>query len=796
MEINKITFTPSLLINKSFNDHYTTPQKEIRTTNSLQINNFAYRDYNISFGERLFRSPENFYAQIFNKKYMPDTMKEYLNADYEDRQKMPPAQMMKLVFDDLNNIKKLDFVPRVFPNEPLFKDLTDTPKRNARIGLVSEFEALKSEMDDIPLFKDGTSNLGMYILRKIYLEGKTLSEINKDFKKDLSDDYKDLITSDIDYATTSAYGIKFPKKPFWKSFIVTREDFPYVYKPRKNKDGRLSTDKNAGKTISLINKQYNDEDKRPPKFSTKNFDKKGRRMGDALIDTKNDEKEIRKALRHKGITNDDEISFITKYFGQIMSIALEKIHASEEMHYYFENNENLTKKQRQRMQGYWRENPFMRDYQSLAISDTIKLFYEAYGADGNNDEFRDLLKYAASIKPERLNKKAAHDKRQIELEETFANYEYLDHNNEISPETTVQIEEAPVKIEEDLDALAEMAAIANGAEVIEFDAPSGNKIKYIANIEKLFAEEMYDEFKLMPKKIVDKYIKFAYKSKHATDEYRRTAALIAKIEDSLRNQLMPVEDCLSISARINSDFDKKYPYLMMAAEEALAERIISRMNNDTKKLTLTNEIEFIKFAHSHNIKSDDWSPKELFYLNAMQLIKFADMSCVDIKDWTREERNLLDKAYDKYAQPISSKQEEFELSDAFLKYVHMIKPIQPDNKEVDNLDDMCALFAATLKKYPNLEKDLKKYIRQSSFIKAFGGTARMFLNSELSDEIKIDKAKTMIIQATEDSSNPKLIFDILSRDKDLIHKYIYNSNLKTSLLKYHAFKTFAEGVNP
>ena len=166
---------------------------------------------------------------------MPDTMREYLNADYSDRQNMPPAQMLRLVFDDLNEIKSLDFVPRIFPNEPLFKDLTDTPKRNARTGLVSEFESLKSEMDEIPLFKDGTSNLGMYILKKIYLEGKTVSEINKDFKNDISDDYKDLITSEIDHNTTSAYGIKFPRRAFWKSFIATREDFPYVYKPRKNK---------------------------------------------------------------------------------------------------------------------------------------------------------------------------------------------------------------------------------------------------------------------------------------------------------------------------------------------------------------------------------------------------------------------------------------------------------------------------------------------------------------------------------------------------------------------------------
>ena len=39
---------------------------------------FAYRDYSISFTERLKRTPENFYAQEFNRKNMPDRVKTYL----------------------------------------------------------------------------------------------------------------------------------------------------------------------------------------------------------------------------------------------------------------------------------------------------------------------------------------------------------------------------------------------------------------------------------------------------------------------------------------------------------------------------------------------------------------------------------------------------------------------------------------------------------------------------------------------------------------------------------------------
>ena len=39
---------------------------------------YAYRDYNINFGARLFRSPQNFYEQDFNEQNMPRSLHEYI----------------------------------------------------------------------------------------------------------------------------------------------------------------------------------------------------------------------------------------------------------------------------------------------------------------------------------------------------------------------------------------------------------------------------------------------------------------------------------------------------------------------------------------------------------------------------------------------------------------------------------------------------------------------------------------------------------------------------------------------
>ena len=174
-----------------FRTYYLRQNQQEYKSNSVQNNAYnpiAYKD--VTFTARLFRSPEDFYSCPWNKNGMPDTMKQYLNADYEDRQHMPPQQMLSLVFDDINETKNLEQVKRIFPDEPLFKNLTDVPNKKSRTGILAEIDLMKEENKS--LFKNGKDNLGHYILKKIYLEGKTLKEINEDFNKDKSVYYNGL----------------------------------------------------------------------------------------------------------------------------------------------------------------------------------------------------------------------------------------------------------------------------------------------------------------------------------------------------------------------------------------------------------------------------------------------------------------------------------------------------------------------------------------------------------------------------------------------------------------------------
>ncbi len=737
--------------NKNFSDNKTKDKSFI--TKPVQ---FAYRDFNISFGERLFRSPENFYEQPFNQKGMPKTMKDYLYRDYEDRQKMPPNQMLKLVFDDLNYIDNLDYVKKHFSGEPLFANLSNSPNRNAKKGLVSEVEAMKSEMDDLPLFKDGNSNLGVYLLRKIYLEGKTLKEIQKDFKKDLSSAYDGLITSNVEYDTLSAYGIKFPNNAFWKSFTATREDFPYVYKPRKVEGSTLGGAKRERTLSDIMSGNIeNTRPARPPKFRIKDAHE-GERFGDAILKGHGSKSETEKALRSKGITDKEELSFVSKYLGQIMSVALEKTHASDEMRNFFQNYDNLNKKQREKLSAYWSSNQQMRELQSLAITDTIKLFFEAYGADGNNDEFQSLLKYADSIKPEREARLAEHDRIQREYYDTLA--EELNNVSVDEAQSQTPIIEKRKLTKEETEALLEAQAIKNGAEIFSFISPSGEHFKYVGNRDEMFESKIKYEYRYMPTPLVSKFHTFVRRSPLATDDYIKTVSLIDYAPDFVLKQLMPIDDVRQISIEINKAFDEKYKIYMAAGEQAILSRIIAHLDdkNPDPKLVKLMAVDFCNIAHN----------------------------TLKIENWSDEDRKIIEQDYQEYIKPIKNNREANQICEATVASLSSINPDSKDWVSLNVSDDIHKLLAANLREYPNsLNSDLKKALRKTGFIDAYGGNARFMLKEDIPMSIKNAKAKLMFEDMI--AFNPNAAISFLVIDRNNILKYIKNPQLKLSLLEHN-----------
>ena len=80
-----LTITPKIISVNNTQHNKKIQQDKNHTTNSqIKYKNIhAYKDFNIKFTGR---TPENFYAQDFNRNNMPSSMKKYLDYDYEERQ--------------------------------------------------------------------------------------------------------------------------------------------------------------------------------------------------------------------------------------------------------------------------------------------------------------------------------------------------------------------------------------------------------------------------------------------------------------------------------------------------------------------------------------------------------------------------------------------------------------------------------------------------------------------------------------------------------------------------------------
>lgn len=330
------------------------------------------------------------------------------------------------------------------------------------------------------LFKNGNDNLGLYLLKKVYLEGKTLKEINKDFEKDISVYYKGL--SPIQYETLSAYGIKFPNSAFWKSFTATREDFPYEYKPRKV----IATRIQGGQKTTLQENLPKKTKVEKGKFADVK-DWEIDKLAKAMVGGKGNVEATKKQMKKQNIRDKESLSFVARYMKQINSIVLDRMHVSDEMKSFFNQANNLSATQQEKFTKYW-QNPSLNELQSTLMKDTIKLFFEEYGVDGNNENFKRLLNYADNgIKQERMLP-ANHAEKQAMYDDLFANYDFKEDVKPIAE----SLPEAPKSMEEIVKDAVE------NKEPSLFIKPSSKEIIYNGNLNGDFQKALQQEMELLP----------------------------------------------------------------------------------------------------------------------------------------------------------------------------------------------------------------------------------------------------------------------------------------------------------
>lgn len=360
---------------------------------------FFYKDYNINFGARLNRTPENFYAQQFNIDNMPDTVKKYLYEDFDTRHHMPPAQLQRQAFEYLKLADTIQDIKDMYPDEPLFanlRELKDT-KPNTGILLLLKWDAQTSQT---PVFKDkNNKDLTTYLLKKVYLEGKTLDEINKDFDNDATDAIKrELGVKDKQYFCNSnmrTLGIRYPNLPYYNSFLATRNDKEYI--PPVRKSGITPSQETRDKLSEAMTKWW------------------------AGLNEMERSEQIQKMLNGKEMSN----SIFSKYQGQIMTIAAAQMGFSEKLSDIFAekySDENFTidfpefsEQQREIMLEFWNKDPEFRTKYSQTLQDTIAEFENAYYSK-DKTHLEQLLNKALDLKAKVLDKARAkqHTKREMQ----------------------------------------------------------------------------------------------------------------------------------------------------------------------------------------------------------------------------------------------------------------------------------------------------------------------------------------------------------------------------------------------
>lgn len=540
LKITQIDYRP-YINSKKQNDNI---QQETITNPVIQN---GYKDFNINFRGR---TPENFYAQEFNVKNMPETMKSYLNEDYETRKYLPPEQVMNQSFKYLNVIDNFSDVKSTYPDETLFENLHEANLKG-RTGILSDIKIAK-EMSDTPLLKDGSDNFGMYLLKKIFLEGKTIKEINKDFyEKDLATEYKGAVTQPITYGTTSAYGIKYPKTDFWNSFIATRDEYKkfIVDLPKQNKNdlkkelaAKFGTSRNTTQTTSVRNGAEKTEKTPRRKYSIKKYQRD--QIKKDIKDAKADVNKVEKSIRKHFTQNDPEASFIVKYLSPIMTIAADRVHLSEEEKDFAEMLKNQGKKVENLFGQFWKAKPELLDYYSTMITDTIDLFEETYEEGGvipiNSEyqvitdkvknqkpidfvspRFLELLNHVQTIVPNRMAKYAKHDELQKEWEEHFRT-----KYGEVQQETVIPQEASKSNMIDQLEAEAEK----NNGKVYTLRGVDGEDIKIVANLDETFSDYIRSLNRGMPSSYVNASISKALKNPLVTEDAKLSFSVLKLLD--------------------------------------------------------------------------------------------------------------------------------------------------------------------------------------------------------------------------------------------------------------------------
>ncbi len=627
------------------------------------------------------RTPEDFYAQGFNRDAMPETMKKYLFRDYDKNQHMPPEQMMQQAFEYLEIVDNFDEVKDLYPEEPLFENLHEPTKVLSSVAY--EINVAK-ELANEPLFKNGDDNFGIYLLKKVYLEGKTIKEIDKDFyEKDINPMYKGVVSKPITKDVFRIYGIKYPESAFWNSFIATRDEYKkfFLTLPKNPEIQAIKESKEVKKDNSITTSVSIKRAPQPRKYTIKEYKKN--QFAKVVTDAKGDLNQVEIILKRRYGSEDPEASFFLKYMSPIMTLVADRIHLSEAIRDFhdLEVTKGFLGDDDVMLKRFWKNNPTVLEDLSKTIPSTIELFEEVYGAGGNiqlnkdlkivtpesNDvvidkvspEFFELLEYTQNIEANRLRRYAKHDELQAEWEKYF-----IDKYGEVST----------VEDKKSSETIIQSYQVPKTESVEKQKGP-----KTFTNLEDALRERLY----ALPKKYADKYIKDFMNNPNVTENYK---------QDILR---------------------QRYAFIDYEKENVLDDIEY----NDDYMAKNVKEFSALLFAYSDLFQK--YLPKDSLlyalrendYFNANSFC-YLDIIDGEYAEFCDKHRGELNSLYNNYTRPLSSS-EAVKVTNLIMDKLMVIdgKGIPKPHKSQEPSDALT--FTYMLRCMATLSKERKKVIKDT-----------------------------------------------------------------------------------
>ena len=204
-------------------------KKDNNHQNSISALMPSYNDHMLFFGARVDKGLERFY--LANKDRMPSTVKEKIES-LESKDNLTPMEAQRQAFSYLQLADTIEDIKETYPDEELFKNLKNPEDTKASKGFLLTIRENKELMDMYQkhTLKSG-ENFTVYLVKKIFLENKTLEEINEDLDRDIDEDLKEAFrfnNKDSTYVVSStlkALGIIPPPGEYRNSLRFTVDGY-------------------------------------------------------------------------------------------------------------------------------------------------------------------------------------------------------------------------------------------------------------------------------------------------------------------------------------------------------------------------------------------------------------------------------------------------------------------------------------------------------------------------------------------------------------------------------------------